>query len=253
MLLQKLDYLRKRDHWTAEEISRMANIPLGTLNKILTGITKNPALRTMDRLAHVFRVPLHYLLDNTIPIECDLSVFAEHEQLDCISSREMKLAKRYRALDDHAKDTVDILVNQLYTRLGAASQGAEERVLLCCVAPAQGDHGSFADAFLYRSLAAVLSPCTEEADMAVQVSGDALEPIYPRGTILAIKSGEVAHNQLGVFLMNREGFVRKMYCKKGIKKLVAVNVDLRSVVVHEADELRPLGRVLGAIRNYHWL
>lgn len=47
MLLQKLDYLRKRDHWTAEEISRMANIPLGTLNKILTGITKNPALRTM--------------------------------------------------------------------------------------------------------------------------------------------------------------------------------------------------------------
>ena len=253
MMLEKLNYLRRRDRLTAEQIAHDAEIPLSTLNKILTGVTKRPTLHAMGRLAEIFKVPLQYLFDDTIPIDCSLCTFAAHEQLTFISERELCLVTKYRALELCAKETVDILVNQLDMYARVPDPAAAERVLLCCIAPARGEQGSYADGFLYQSIAATLPPALAEADLAIQVSSHALEPVYPQGTILALKSGRVQHDQLGAFVLNNEGFIRRLCSKKDVKKLVSINVGARPIVVREQDTLLTMGRVLGAVRTYRWL
>ena len=43
-IIRKLDYLKKRDKLTIRQIAERAGIPVGTLNKIFCGATKNPSV-----------------------------------------------------------------------------------------------------------------------------------------------------------------------------------------------------------------
>ena len=40
---EKLLYVKQRSGWSAEELSRRSGVPLGTLNKLLTGQTRQPS------------------------------------------------------------------------------------------------------------------------------------------------------------------------------------------------------------------
>lgn len=70
LMVEKLAYVKKLRHLTSEDISRLSGVPLGTLNKILSGQTKNPAIGPIDRITRVLRVPIRYLLDDELPPEC---------------------------------------------------------------------------------------------------------------------------------------------------------------------------------------
>ena len=43
-MTEKLAYIKKLRHLTTEEIAQQSGVPLGTLNKIFSGQTKNPAV-----------------------------------------------------------------------------------------------------------------------------------------------------------------------------------------------------------------
>lgn len=62
-------YLRAHSGLSTEEISTQSGVPIGTINKIFTGETKNPTGKTASKLARVFDVTAEYLLNDDIPIE----------------------------------------------------------------------------------------------------------------------------------------------------------------------------------------
>ena len=251
-LLEKLSYLRRREGMTAEEIAQRADVPLSTLNKILSGATQNPALLTMDRIAHVFHVPLRYLIEDDVPADCTLCAFAENQGLINLSEREMELLMRYRMLRPHGQDTVDRLSAQLCQQAPEAQRGGTQKTLLCYIAPAVGRTGVYGDALIYRHLTAALPRHIAEADCAVQVATRCMEPVYESGTVLAIREIPCKHNQLGAFLLRGEGYIRKLYDRQGVRKLVATRIGVPDINVAPEDELQCLGIVLGAIREYRW-
>lgn len=61
-MTEKLAYIKKLRHLTTEEIAQQSGVPLGTLNKIFSGQTKNPAVGPVDKITQVLRIPIHYLL-----------------------------------------------------------------------------------------------------------------------------------------------------------------------------------------------
>ena len=67
-MTEKLAYIKKLRHLTSEEIAQQSGVPLGTLNKIFSGQTKNPAVGPVDKITQVLRIPIHYLLDDELPI-----------------------------------------------------------------------------------------------------------------------------------------------------------------------------------------
>ena len=60
-MTEKLAYIKKLRHLTTEEIAQQSGVPLGTLNKIFSGQTKNPAVGPVDKIhsgpAHSHTLP----------------------------------------------------------------------------------------------------------------------------------------------------------------------------------------------------
>lgn len=54
MGLEKIAEYKKKLGLTTEELSKRSGVPIGTLNKILSGQTKDPKLETLKSLARVF-------------------------------------------------------------------------------------------------------------------------------------------------------------------------------------------------------
>lgn len=63
-LVKKFYQYKKELKLTNEDISIKTGIPIGTINRISSGKTKNPKLSTLNKLAQVFNVTLDDLLNN---------------------------------------------------------------------------------------------------------------------------------------------------------------------------------------------
>ena len=58
MGLEKIAECKKKLGITTDELSKMSGVPLGTLNKILSGATKDPKLETLKAIARVLGLSL---------------------------------------------------------------------------------------------------------------------------------------------------------------------------------------------------
>lgn len=65
MLLEKLTLMKKRSGKTTKEIAELSGVPIGTLNKLFSGETKDPKFKTLRALV----ISLGYTLDD---LESDL-------------------------------------------------------------------------------------------------------------------------------------------------------------------------------------
>ena len=65
-LAKRMAYLKKRDGLTTEMLSQRSGVAAGTLNKLLNGATRRPALETMERVARAFGVPVRYFTDAAV-------------------------------------------------------------------------------------------------------------------------------------------------------------------------------------------
>lgn len=101
-MTEKLAYIKKLRHLTTEEIAQQSGVPLGTLNKIFSGQTKNPAVGPVDKITQVLRIPIHYLLDDELPIEYHVSTSTDDGIL-LLSSEEIQFLMKYRDLEPHSK------------------------------------------------------------------------------------------------------------------------------------------------------
>lgn len=64
MGLEIINELRKSKGLTSEQLSNQSGVPIGTLNKILSGVTKDPKLETLKALAKVLDCSLNDFDDN---------------------------------------------------------------------------------------------------------------------------------------------------------------------------------------------
>ncbi|MDF2945187.1 MAG: family transcriptional regulator [Herbinix sp.] len=58
MGLEKIAELKKKMGLTNEELSRLSGVPKGTIDKILSGVTKDPKLETLKAIARVLKCTL---------------------------------------------------------------------------------------------------------------------------------------------------------------------------------------------------
>lgn len=131
-MTEKLAYIKKLRHLTTEEIAQQSGVPLGTLNKIFSGQTKNPAVGPVDKITQVLRIPIHYLLDDELPIEYHVSTSTDDGIL-LLSSEEIQFLMKYRDLEPHSKravDTMTELLNNAAWPVGRKSAGQAD-LLLC--------------------------------------------------------------------------------------------------------------------------
>lgn len=99
MGLEIINKLKKEQGLTNEELSIKSGVPLGTLSKITSGITKDPKLETLKALAKVLNCTLDDFDDSSI----------ENKKL--FSLKEIDLIEKYRQLSNHSQQLIDTVIS----------------------------------------------------------------------------------------------------------------------------------------------
>ena len=247
-IIRKLDYLKKRDKLTIRQIAERTGIPVGTLNKIFCGATKNPSVQVVEKLAAVFKVPVRYLIRDDIDVEFEVGACADHESLLNISKQESQLLNSFRCLSEREKCMAEAMLASFLEIKRRKGASGTSRQLFCYIPRSWGQYGVSADSLMVKRVSVEEDPISREADFAVLNWSRGLEPVYQEGAVLAVKRGTVRHNQLVVFVLNGEGYVRIYQQARGRRRLMTINRNIMNITLTERDELRCLGLVLGAVR-----
>lgn len=82
-------------------------------------------------------------------------------------------------------------------------------------------------------------------DIALRVHGDSMEPMFRDDEIIFVKkSHEIHHGQIGVFVLNGQGYLKKFYRDTDGLKLVSLNKKYDDIVMQEFDEIQLTGVVV---------
>lgn len=88
----------------------------------------------------------------------------------------------------------------------------------------------------------VETAAVHQADFAVEVDGDSMEPDYLNGDILLVQSTPTIEvGEVGVFTLNGDGYVKEL----GEGELISRNPEYDPIPIHESDSLQCWGRVIG--------
>lgn len=108
-LSHKILHQKNKLNLKSEDIASQADVPIGTLNKILTGETKNPTAKTTSKIARVLGVSTEYLLNDFIPIEPKIE--------DLLSGDELQQKKAPNSEDSESEAEIEKLAILLYEGL----------------------------------------------------------------------------------------------------------------------------------------
>jgi repressor LexA len=223
--------LKKSTGINTKELSEKAGVPLGTLNKLLSGQTEKPKLDTLEKIAAALGTTVAYLCDG----KTDADTAA-------ITEKFIRLDKKGR---DAVLKTADAELARMEAeaRRAASDVGLKRKIFIYDV-PVSAGLGSFLDSSHSSSINLVINDVTDRADYAVRVSGDSMEPRYFDGDIVIVEScGQIPEGKVGIFLYNGESYIKKF----GGDRLRSVNPKYKDIVFKENDDVRCLGLVLGTI------
>ncbi len=103
--------------------------------------------------------------------------------------------------------------------------------------------GQFLDDGDFRWIDAASAP--RQADFAVRVAGDSMEPRYRDGQVVYVKaSPTVADGEIGLFFWQGSGYIKQMYDRPGGVRLHSLNPAYEDIAISEPAQLRVFGRVL---------
>jgi repressor LexA len=228
---ERVKELKKQTGVNTKELAERSGVPLGTLNKLLSGQTDKPKLDTLEKIAAALGTTVAYLCDG----KTDADTAA-------ITEKFIRLDKKGR---DAVLKTADAELARMEAeaRRAASDVGLKRKIFIYDV-PVSAGLGSFLDSSHSSSINLVINDVTDRADYAVRVSGDSMEPRYFDGDIVIVEScGQIPEGKVGIFLYNGESYIKKF----GGDRLRSVNPKYKDVVFKENDDVRCLGLVLGTI------
>lgn len=82
-------------------------------------------------------------------------------------------------------------------------------------------------------------------DIALRVIGDSMTPLFQDGELIFIKKTQEIHNgQIGVFIVNGQGFVKKIMKGVDSVKLISLNKKYDDIILTEYDDVHTVGIVV---------
>lgn len=82
------------------------------------------------------------------------------------------------------------------------------------------------------------------ADFILEVRGDSMEPRFFDGDCVLIqRSARIHEGEIGIFIVNGDSYIKKI----GNGKLLSLNPAYEPILLHEYDDIRCVGKVIGTI------
>lgn len=240
---EKIKELKARRGMTTKDLSVESGVPLGTLNKLLAGIIEEPKLSTAAALAKALGTSVGALTgdDEDFPAADD----------------EKKLLHDYRAADEYGKALVRKVAEM---ESGRTADSGEEKSLRATDAahdsaivtlplyllPVSAGTGTFLDSADAETIDVRAGAFTEQADFALRVSGNSMEPRFRNGDIVLVhQQNNVLFGELGIFIADGEGYFKRYMGDR----LHSLNPDYPDIPLRRFDEFFCCGKVVGHMKK----
>jgi SOS-response transcriptional repressor LexA/DNA-binding Xre family transcriptional regulator len=260
---------------TNEKLSDLTGIPLGTLSKILAGISDSPKLSNMVLIADALGCTLDYIVSGT----------PENTNNYTLSAEEIAFIEDYRQLDGHGRELVSMVAHKELDRVGivaeqtsvsavrarsaktaqkptqsakilpvftpspAASTAATDfarRSVLLYDLPVSAGPGVYLDDSIAEEISIPSNERTASTDFALRISGNSMEPKYHDGDIVLVEDTDsVEIGELGIFVLDGNGYFKKY----GGDRLISLNADYGDILLRDYAEAVCCGRVVGKLKR----
>lgn len=215
---------------------------MGVANTTIAGYEKNrePTAAQLGLLSEVLDVDVSFLLQDEIR--------RRHENSATLD--EMEKIKKYRILDVHGKRAVDAVLDVEYDRMTQVVESKKSggiTHIICydlAVSAGPGEPWSSDNGYKTR-LELPTEQIPENAHYCARVNGDSMEPAYYDGDIVFVQHLDemIRPGEIGIFFLNGEGYIKQL----GDRELLSLNPEYAPIPIHEYDDLRCQGRVLGKV------
>ena len=265
---------------TNERLSELTGIPLGTLSKIMAGISDSPKLSNMVLIASALGCSLDYIVSGT----------PENTHNYTLSPDEITLMENYRQLDSYGRDLLHMISVKELDRIGVETeatrrtQSAEAHITDDLVAqddyrqneqkhtrilsmpttetpdsasvkrknvllydlPVSAGPGVYLDDSTATEIFIPDNERTASTKYALRVSGNSMEPKYHDGDVLLIEEAKnVDVGELGIFILDGNGYFKRF----GGDRLISINPEYDDIMLRDYVESVCCGRVVGRLKK----
>ena len=273
--IDRIKLLKSEKKITNDRLSELTGIPLGTLSKIMAGISDSPKLSNIIAICDALECSLDYIVSGK----------PENHNNYTLNDNEIRLMEDYRKLDEHGRELVALVVDKEAERVEAQSYNDARRPAGIIVAPGRrsvGKSAAFTESVKERSdsmykqngfgkRAVILyelpvsagtgmfldgvgtneimipdNAKTGDADYALRISGNSMEPKYHNGDILLIQTCDsVEIGELGIFILDGEGYFKQF----GGDRLISLNSEYPDIPLSDFADAECCGRVVGRLKK----
>lgn len=253
----RLSELRKEKGFTRETFADYLGISKYTLRNYELSVNE-PNSSFLKQISDIFDVSIDYLMGATNEKERILPYQ--------LKSSEWEHIKKYRNLDDHGKETVDIVLDREAQRTQTITdlrrQLSAHPSTLIELQPNR-DPAVFVLPYYRGGVSAgtgvfILGNEAEDelelpdipeyhgADYAIDVTGHSMEPDYmDKDVALVSQREEMQIGDIGVFVVNGDAFIKEL----GQGALISHNTAFPDIIIREGDNVVCLGKVIGKLEE----
>ena len=264
--ITRIKQIKSEKKITNDKLSDLTGIPLGTLSKILAGISDSPKLSNIVAIAEALDCSVNYLLTGT----------PDNNNNYTLSAEEISLIDSYRKLDLHGKQLTKIVVDKEIERVVAnnvisvnetprkvssassakilsridtritASEDIKRRGISLYNLPVSAGPGVYLDDTASEEISIPDNEKTRSADFALRINGNSMEPKFHDGDILLVEDADyVEVGELGIFILDGNGYFKKY----GGDRLISINPEYSDILLKDYAEAVCCGRVTGKLKK----
>lgn len=217
---------------------------IGVAKSTVTGYEKGnsePNMMTVQKIMESLDVDANFLwqdeMSNTIQF--------------VITLNEKEHIKKYRALESHGKEMVDMVLDKEYDfiteKRRTDTEHAQETLNHLTYSKPEYLTGLSAGTglFVFDDIPTQIIKVSEEyknADFVIGVSGDSMEPTFKNNDKVAVKKTDCINiGDIGVFMVDGNGFIKEL----GDGVLISHNDKYEDIEINESTVC--IGRVLGKV------
>ena len=184
---------------TVSELARRVGVHPQTLYSMVKRDNQKVDFDLMMRICTELKVPVESMCEG-----CETTAMPDGE--------EMNLVRRYRRLDTAGKSLANLVIDHELRRIEEPDESDEPemKIIPLYATPAAAGYASpaFGDDYYDYSI-----PANVNADFAVKIDGDSMEPYIADGSIALCKRGAIIHDgDVGLFFVDGD-MKCKQYCQ----------------------------------------
>ena len=258
--IERIKKIKSERKITNEQLSELTGIPLGTLSKILAGISDSPKLVNIVAIADALGCTLDYIVSGV----------SENTNNYTLSTDEISLIENYRLLDTHGAELVKVVVEKELERVAPNAHKAKNAVIIPVSKvskrinymdaagtlarrsipvyrlPVSAGPGVYLDDTDTEEITIPDNKKTVDCDFALRISGDSMEPLYHNGDMVLVQNCDsVEVGELGIFVLDGNGFFKKF----GGNRLISLNPEYPDILLKNFTESVCCGKVIGKLKR----